>query len=188
MHSPEIVEQHFGVIGIRKLLSRKDNPPIQIVIDSGLVPKLIKYVQQEDYPQIQLEATWCLANIAAGNQNQCNSIIEKGGIKIFVDLLLSKTVGVVEQAIWALGNISCDSVNHRDSIVKNNGIQNLLVVMEVARSQISTNKQIIDSIIKPIIWTLSHICRVKPLTKYETVEPILDLFSEILKSGIADDV
>ena len=47
IHSPEIVEQHYGVIGIRKLLSRKANPPIQIIIDSGLVPKLIKYVQQE---------------------------------------------------------------------------------------------------------------------------------------------
>ena len=114
-------------------------------------------------------------------------MIEKGGIKIFVDLLLSKTIGVVEQAVWALGNISCDSVHHRDSIIKNEGIPNLLLVMEIARAQCSTNQHMIEAIIKPVIWTLSHICRVKPLPEYGKIEKILDLFSDILKSGLVDN-
>ena len=131
--SEDIIEQHYGIIGIRKLLTKTISPPIQIVIDAGLVPRFIKYAQQTEYLQLQLEATWCLTNIAAGNQNQCNSIIEKGGIKIFVDLLLSPTIGVVEQAVWALGNIACDSSNHRDSILKCGGLKNLLIVMRIAR-------------------------------------------------------
>lgn len=128
-----MIQQHYGLIGLRKLVSVEQNPPIQLIIDSGLVPKLIKYVQQEEYSQLQLEATWCLTNIAAGNQAQCNSIIEKGGIKIFVDLLLSETIGVVEQAIWALGNIACDSSHHRDSILKFGGLKNMLKVIKMTR-------------------------------------------------------
>lgn len=80
----DILNQHFGMIGIRKLLSIAENPPIQAVIDAGLVPKMIQYVKQLDYPQLQLEATWALTNVASGTTIQCQSIIDKGGIPLFV--------------------------------------------------------------------------------------------------------
>ncbi len=73
-----------------------------------------------------------MTNVAAGTTDQTRSIIEKGGIKIFVDLLLSTHVGIVEQAIWALGNIACDSQGYRDMILKSGGLKNLIKVIEVA--------------------------------------------------------
>lgn len=42
----DIVKQHYGLIGVRKILSIADNPPIQSVIDAGLVPRMIEYVKQ----------------------------------------------------------------------------------------------------------------------------------------------
>lgn len=45
IHDPDILKQHFGIIGVRKLLSQKKSPPIQQVIDAGLIPKLIKYAE-----------------------------------------------------------------------------------------------------------------------------------------------
>lgn len=63
-----------------------------------------------------------MTNVAAGNSQQTNSIIEKGGVKIFVDLLLSEHAGIVEQAVWALGNIACDSAGYRDMILKAGGL------------------------------------------------------------------
>lgn len=53
---------------------------------------------------------------------------------MFVDLLLSTHVGIIEQAVWALGNIACDSSSYRDSIIKNGGLKNLIRVVEVAVS------------------------------------------------------
>lgn len=50
----DILEQHRGMIGIRKILSIVDNPPIQAVIDAGLVPRMIEYIKQTNYPQLQL--------------------------------------------------------------------------------------------------------------------------------------
>jgi importin subunit alpha-6/7 len=79
-----IVNQHHGMIGVRKILSIADNPPIQAVIDAGLVPKMIEYIKQQEYPQLQLEATWALTNVASGTTVQCQSIIDKGGIPLFV--------------------------------------------------------------------------------------------------------
>lgn len=37
----DIIRKHYGMIGVRKILSIADSPPIQAVIDAGLVPKMI---------------------------------------------------------------------------------------------------------------------------------------------------
>ena len=84
INDQNILKQHYGVIGIRKILSVPENPPIQPVIDAGLVPRMIEYVKQKEYPQLQLEATWALTNVASGTSVQCQSIIDKGGIPLFV--------------------------------------------------------------------------------------------------------
>lgn len=95
LHDSDIIKQHYGLIGIRKLLSIYDMPPIQQAIDAGLVPVFIQYVKQTNFPQLQLEATWALTNIASGTTVQCQSIIDKGGIGLFVQLLKHENVGIV---------------------------------------------------------------------------------------------
>jgi len=125
-NNDDILEQHRGMIGIRKILSIAENPPIQSIIDAGLIPKMITYVKQSEFPQLQLEATWALTNVASGTTIQCQSIIDKGGIPLFVDLLKSTNMGIVEQAIWAIGNISSDCVFYRDTIIRSGGLINLV--------------------------------------------------------------
>jgi hypothetical protein len=46
INDQNILKQHYGIIGVRKILSVADNPPIQAVIDAGLVPRMIEYVKQ----------------------------------------------------------------------------------------------------------------------------------------------
>jgi len=46
INDTNIIKQHLGVIGIRKIVSVSEDPPIQAVIDAGLVPKMIAYVKQ----------------------------------------------------------------------------------------------------------------------------------------------
>lgn len=41
INSDDILKQHHGVIGIRRILSLVDEPPIQPIIDAGIVPRLI---------------------------------------------------------------------------------------------------------------------------------------------------
>ena len=93
---------------------------------------------------------------------------------------------MVEQAIWAIGNIACDSPHHRDNIIKHNGINNILTIIDLATSQLQTNKKMID-IIKSAAWSLSNFCRVKPLPEYEIVEKALDKLVELVKANVIDD-
>lgn len=44
--SDDIVLKHEGIFGIRQLLSSKKNPPIQMIIDAGLIDYLMQYVNQ----------------------------------------------------------------------------------------------------------------------------------------------
>ena len=44
-----------------------------------------------------MEATWALANIASGTTSQIQSIVDKGGIYYFVQLLKCDRMEIVEQ-------------------------------------------------------------------------------------------
>mgnify|MGYP000918859968 FL=1 len=46
--------KHRGVIGIRKIISVDNDPPIQQVIDAQLIPIFIEMCKQSIYPQLQL--------------------------------------------------------------------------------------------------------------------------------------
>lgn len=173
INDSNILKQHYGMIGVRKILSVAENPPIQAVIDAGLVPRMIEYVKQSEYPQLQLEATWALTNVASGTTVQCQSIIDKGGIPLFVELLKSNNPGILEQAIWAIGNISSDCVFYRDTIIRAGGLVNLVEVV---------NKTTDETLIKHGCWALSNLCRGSPLPKYDFVKSAIP----VLCKAIAD--
>ena len=48
----------------RKLLSSDRNPPIDDLIQSGIMPVLVESLRRDDHHQIQFEAAWALTNIA----------------------------------------------------------------------------------------------------------------------------
>lgn len=41
IYSEDIIRRHYGLIGIRKIISIEEGAPIQEVIDVGLVPTFI---------------------------------------------------------------------------------------------------------------------------------------------------
>ena len=88
------------------------------MIDAQLIPIFIEMCKQTLYPQLQLEATWVLTNVCSGSTAQCESVIDKGGIPIFIQLLYQNKPGIVDQAVWAIGNLSGDCVSHRDKIIQ----------------------------------------------------------------------
>lgn len=171
--NPDLEEKYRAIKYIRKLLSTDKNPPIDEVINAGILPILVDGLKYEQMPQLQFETAWALTNIASGSSEQTLKVVDSGAVPLFIKLLSSPSENVAEQSVWALGNIIGDGANLRDYAIANGLLQPLLMLFETKTSV---------TFLRNLTWTILNICRNKnPPPNINVIACILPVLEFLLQ-------
>eukprot|EP00927_Polykrikos_kofoidii_P005335 TRINITY_DN12111_c0_g1_i4.p1 TRINITY_DN12111_c0_g1~~TRINITY_DN12111_c0_g1_i4.p1 ORF type:complete len:795 (-),score=82.91 TRINITY_DN12111_c0_g1_i4:14-2053(-) len=164
----------------RKALSR-DDPPIQEMIDAGIVPTYVRYLAETTLPELQFEAGWALTNITAGSTEQTRVVVDHGAVPAFMDQLASPHGYVQDQAVWALANIAGDSVGLRDEVLRAGALTRVLEIAKSVRADRERDRE-------NVMWAVSNMVRGKPKPALHEVKPLLSCLSEFLRCEAVDDL
>ena len=93
---------------LRRILSicAENNPPIQMVTQAGLLPRLVSMLANDAHPLTQLEIAWSLSIVvAAGSPSDTSAVVHADACPQLIRLLSSPNEDVREHCLKALGNI-----------------------------------------------------------------------------------
>ena len=158
-----------------KCLLRKQDPPIERVVKSGVLPKVVELLRRYDDDELQLAATGIVLNVAAVKREHVETIVKLGAIPPLVSLLGSTHTELPFDAAWALGNIAGDwgEIDFGNLVLQAGVMQPLLKLLE--DNQTNDVKSL-----RRYVWTLTNICFSGKGPEFKKVTTSLNILKKLL--------
>jgi importin subunit alpha-1 len=167
-----------AVVEIRKMISQSKNPPIDEIIQSGIVPDLIEFLKNSD-TKLQYETASILTNIASGTFEQTKVIIDSGAVPVFLQFLHSSDHNVSNQVAWALGNIIADKTQFYNYCIELGLIEEILKI-DFSKLRIKN--------LRTLTWIMANLCRNKEICTGKNVGKLFLPLLEMLVFNRDDEI
>jgi importin subunit alpha-6/7 len=164
LFSDNLEDIYQGAYECRTSLSVESNPPIQSIIDSGLVPRFVDLLRPEfyvNYPptnplinKCRAEAAWVITNISSGTTEQTEFVVSLGPVVHLINMLSEPDEAIIDQSVWALGNIAGDCESMRDLIISAGALG---IVINLIRKYYNSKDHI--KLLRNLTWFLSNMNR-----------------------------
>ena len=175
-HNQDHLVQLESAILLRKLLSLEEDPPIQQILESGVIKTLINIIETSKDQLLRAEAIWGLVNAARGNSEQIDFLAQKKVPELFIKAL-EDNLYMVKQAVWGVSNLAANSVSKRNQLLDLGGMGLVVKVYRRIKDQGIKFYGFVDE----VIWSASNLCRLRPSPHYSKIIEALPMFVEVLK-------
>ena len=143
-----------AVKAIRTLLSAERDDIAISIIEQGLLPNLVHFLESED-SELLLEALSALTNLVVSQADHTHFLIGTGIVPVLVTLLQhsdDKSEEILEKAVWVLGNIAGDSAVTRDAVLTGGALVQMIGIIDRSCSQKSMR------LLRVSVWCVSNLC------------------------------
>uniref|UniRef100_A0A0N5B8G9 Importin subunit alpha n=1 Tax=Strongyloides papillosus TaxID=174720 RepID=A0A0N5B8G9_STREA len=182
-NNPTLDQMRETFEAIRRLLSRTKSPPVDEVINAGLLGALVEGLKVPDH-KVQFECAWSLTNVVSGTSAQTVAGVEAGCCPLLLELCKGSDIALADQCLWAMANIVGDSHELRDYTI---GL-GIIDVLEYMNSHIGNYKV---ETVRTIAWTLSNLCRHKqphpPLDVMKKIFPLVLSMMQFNDKAVVQD-
>jgi importin subunit alpha-1 len=155
-------------------LSDGDDRRIQLIIDAGLVPALIKMMASNNANAI-IPALRTVGNIVSGNDQQTQLVLDSHGLIPIAQLLMHPKKSIRKEACWVLSNIAAGTP------AQLNCIYNVPELIPKVLHQLSTSTE--WDVRKEAAWVICNMItssaqpRLIHLIELGVLQPLCDLLS-----------
>lgn len=167
---------------VRKLLTSntlQDGPSIDAVIEQGLVPHLVRFLQDFDNDRIQSEAARALSGITAGSSEQTKAVIDAGAIPQLMALLRFNVEKCIDGALAALANIVGNGPEDRDTVLEYGIVNQIILLLEKENLGVQTDRC--------VARLISNVCRDKNSPpQFNEIKRLLPAMLKLLQSDDAE--
>ena len=148
---------------IRRIISQNEQPPIEELFKTGVIPHVLRLLDRNlfRYERLMRECSWIIANIASSRSDHINHIVELDAIQKAFDLLDHNSEEVKDNAVWILSNIAGDSLEYRDLLIKMGIVAKLISILD--------GHKLLPSFLGNVSWLMKNLCRGKPYPNFYEV-------------------
>ncbi|XP_046649903.1 importin subunit alpha-1-like [Daphnia pulicaria] len=175
INSGDINKEITAAHAARNILTREYYPPIDILINANVVPKLVEFLSRVNNPDLQLDSASAIANILSGTSDQTKAVVSAGAVPGLISLLASPHPVVAEIAIRALGNIAIDGPEHRDVVIEQGILEPLLLLIKP-----ETSVEFLSNVTSVL---LNLCCHVNNPLNVPTFRQLLPVLAHLIKNN-----